>query len=188
MWIFPTLFGVQVPSGSYSQSMGPKPGQEPNTSRHPLDPLFIVAFSFFAFTSIILEQWIVFGVDLRAARDPIGRAWRWYAETFDPLLFDQLLSIRVMFGIDAWVFGTFYMVLVYAFVRRRNWIRMPALLYAAAMFYSVVVYILMEVFSEHAAQTNLPIVLLIGAPYTIIPLLLAYRVWRPNPFGDRAPG
>jgi len=41
--------------------MGPKPGQEPNTSRHPLDPLFIVAFSFFAFTSIILGS---FGLHL----------------------------------------------------------------------------------------------------------------------------
>ena len=152
-------------------------------SDHPLDKVFIVAFSVFAFTSLILEQWIVFGVDLRAATDPLGRAWLWYAETYDPLLLDRLLSIRVMFGIDAFVFGSFYLVLVYAFVRRRNWIRMPALLYGAAMVYSVVVYILMEALSEHAAQTNLPMVLLIGAPYTIIPILLVWRMWEPEPFG-----
>ena len=152
-------------------------------ARHPLDRLFIVAFSIFAFTSLIFEQWIVFGVDLRTASDPLGRAWRWYAETFDPLLLDRLLSIRVMFGIDAFVFGTFYLVLVYAFVRRRNWIRLPALLFASAMFYSVVVYVLMEGFSKHATQTNLPMVLLIGAPYTLMPLLLIYRMWKPNPFG-----
>lgn len=155
-------------------------------ARRPLDRVFIVAFSIFAFTSLVLEQWIVFGVDLRAATDPIGQAWRWYAESFDPLLFERLLSIRVMFGIDAFVFGTFYIVLVYAFIRRRNWIRMPALLYGAAMFYSVVVYVLMEAFSEHAAQTNLPMVLLIGAPYTVMPLLLMYRMWKPDPFGRRA--
>ena len=152
-------------------------------SDHPLDKLFIVAFSVFAFTSLILEQWIVWGVDLRTATDPLGRAWFWYAETYDPLLLDRLLSIRVMFGIDAFVFGTFYLVLVYAFVRRRNWIRMPALLYGAAMFYSIVVYVLMEAFSEHAAQTNLPMVLLIGAPYSIIPILLVWRMWKPEPFG-----
>ena len=74
-------------------------------------------------------------------------------------------------------------MLVYAFVRRRNWIRLPALLYGSAMLYSIAVYVLMEVFSEHAAQTNLPMVLLIGAPYTIIPLLLVYRMWKPDPFG-----
>jgi hypothetical protein len=152
-------------------------------TRHPLDRLFLVAFPIFAFTSLVLEQWIVWGVDLRQATDPLGRAWKWYAETLDPLLLDRLLSIRVMFGIDAFVFGPFYLVLFYAFLRRRNWIRMPALLYGAAMFYSVVVYILMEIFSEHAAQTNLPMVLLIGAPYTAVPLLLMYRVWRPHPFG-----
>lgn len=156
-------------------------------SRHPLDRLFIVAFPIFAFTSLVLEQWIVWGVDLRAAGDPLGRAWRWYAETLDPLLLDRLLSIRVMFGIDAFVFGPFYLVLTYAFVRRRNWIRIPALLYGSAMFYSVVVYNLMEIFSEHAAETNLAMVFLIGAPYTIVPLLLIYRMWGPQPFdgGER---
>lgn len=147
-----------------------------------LDRLFIVVFPIFAFTSLILEQWIVWGVDLRTAADPLGRAWGWYAQTLDPMLLDRLLSIRVMFGIDAFVFGPFYVVLFYAFLRRRNWIRMPALLFSAAMFYSVVVYNLMEVFSEHAAQTNLAMVLLIGAPYTIAPILLAYRVWNPYPF------
>jgi hypothetical protein len=153
-------------------------------TQHPLDKVFLVAFPIFAFTSIVLEQWIVWGVDLRSATDPIGRAWGWYAQTLDPLLLDRLLSIRVMFGIDAFVFGPFYLVLFYAFLRRCNWIRMPALLYGSAMFYSVLVYVLMGVFSEHAAQTNLPLVLLIGAPYTIMPLLLIYRMWAPYPFGS----
>lgn len=152
-----------------------------NDRRHPLDRMFIAAFSLFAFTSLVLEQWIVFGVDLRTATDPLGRAWRWYAESFDPLLLDRLLSVRVMFGIDAFVFGSFYLVLVYAFVRRRNWIRLPALLYGAAMFYSVVVYILMEIFSGHP-DTDLLMLLLIGSPYTLVPLLLIYRMWQPNPF------
>ena len=156
--------------------------------RSPLDRLFLIVFPVFAFTSIILEQWIVWGVDLHSATDPFGRAWRWYADSFDPLLFDRLLSIRVMFGIDAFVFGPFYLVLFYAILRRKNWIRMPALLYASAMFYSVVVYILMEVFSRHSDDTNLTMVLLIGAPYTIVPLLLLYRMLEPEPFGPEPSG
>lgn len=157
---------------------------EDAVKQHPLDRLFIVAFPIFAFTSLILEQWIVWGVDLRTATDPLGQAWGWYARTLDPLLLDRRLSIRVMFGIDAFVFGPFYLVLFYAFLRRRNWIRLPALLYGSMMFYSVVVYILMEAFSKHATETNLALVLLIGAPYTIVPLLLIYRMWKPYPFGD----
>jgi len=151
--------------------------------RHPLDRLFVVAFSIFAFTSLFLEQWIVWGVDLQAATDPVARAWRWYAESFDPLLLDRRLGIRITFGIDAFVFGTFYLVLVYAFIRRRNWIRLPALLYGAAMLYSIVVYLLMEILSEHTEETNLWMVLLFTAPYTIVPLLLIYRMWKPQPFG-----
>ncbi|MGD8317250.1 MAG: hypothetical protein PVH76_05855 [Myxococcales bacterium] len=160
--------------------------KEVRRPRPLLDWVFIVAFPIFAFTSLILEQWIVWGVDLRTATDPLGRAWGWYAESLDPLLLDRLLSIRVMFGIDAFVFGPFYLVLFYAILRRRNWIRIPALLFSSAMFYSVVVYILMEAFSEHAADTDFVMVLLIGAPYTIAPILLAYRMWNPYPFGAEA--
>lgn len=152
--------------------------------RRPLDRLFIVAFSIFAFTSLVLEQWIVWGVDLQTATDPIARAWRWYAGSFDPLLLDRRLGIRVTFGIDAFIFGTFYLVLVYAFVRRRNWIRMPSLLYGAAMLYSVIVYLAKEILSEKAGDTDLVMVFLFMAPYTIVPLLLIYRMWQPRPFGS----
>ncbi len=154
------------------------------SSRSVLDRILIAAFCVFAFTSIVLEQWIVFGVDLKTATDPLGRAWRWYAESFDPMMLEAPLSMRIMFGIDAWVFGPFYLVLAYAFIRRRNWIRIPAFFFASAMVYSVVVYYLMEILSEHASDTNLPMVMLISGPYTIVPFLLAYRVWQPNPFGD----
>jgi len=151
--------------------------------RQPLDRLFIVAFSLFATTSMILEQWIVFGVDLSTATDPLGRVWCWYAQSFDPLLLDRLLSIRVMFGIDAWVIGPFYVVLIYAIVHRRNWIRLPALMYVALMLYQNLVYTLMTLLSEHAPQSNLPVILLVTAPYTIVPLLLAYRMRHADPFG-----
>ena len=156
----------------------------PSTERRlPLDRLLIVAFSIFAFTSLVLEQWIVWGVDLQTATDPVARAWRWYAESFDPLLLDRRLGIRITFGVDAFVFGIFYVVLVYAFVRRKNWIRIPALLYGGAMLYSVLVYSLKETLSEHAGETDLLMVFLFLAPYTIVPLLLIYRMWEPQPFG-----
>lgn len=154
-------------------------------NRSVLDRVLIVAFCVFSFTSMVFEQWIVFGVDLTTATDPFSRLWRWYAESFDPMMLKAPLSMRIMFGIDAWVFGPFYVVLAYAFIRRRNWIRIPAILFSSAMIYSVVVYYLMEALSEHAADTDLPMVMLISGPYTIVPFLLLYRMWDPNPFGDR---
>src|SRR5688572_261444 len=95
--------------------------------RPAIDWVILIAFSVFSFTSIVLEEWIALPVDLERCTDPFGRAWLFYASHWDPMLLHAPLSMRIMFAIDAWVFGPFYLVLVYAFWKRRNWIRMPAL-------------------------------------------------------------
>jgi hypothetical protein len=151
--------------------------------RSGVDWLIIASFSVFAFVSIVFEAWIALPIDLEQATDPFGRAWYFYASRWDPMLLHAPLSMRIMFAIDAWVFGPFYLVLVYAFVKRRNWIRMPALLYTSAMIYSLVVYDAMEILGPWAPHTDLPMVLLISLPYRAMPLLLAYRLRRPEPFG-----
>ena len=51
------------------------------------------------------------------------------------------------------------------------------------LFLALPVFVLVWVLRLPAEQTNLPMVLLIGAPYTVIPLLLIYRMWKPDPFG-----
>jgi hypothetical protein len=83
----------------------------------------------------------------------------------------------LMCTIDGFVFGPFYLVLIAAFVREREWIRIPALVYASAIVYSTVIYFGVELVEE-GHRANLPMVVLINIPYTIVPLLLAYRVRR----------
>lgn len=157
-----------------------------------LDVVFAVAFCVFAVSSLVMEPYIVFGVDLRSATDPLGRGWCIYASSWDPILLDPPWSMRVMFGIDAFVFGPFYLVAAWAFFKRRAWIRVPALMYSAAMAYSMVVYFAEAAFGELAAQTDLLMVALISGPYTLMPFALAWRMRRPEPFGvgveGRQPG
>lgn len=88
-----------------------------------------------------------------------------------------------MCTIDAYVFGPFYLVLIYALMRERNWVQVPALLYGAAIVYSTLVYFSYEFLDEaNRAEANLLGVFIVNIPYTIIPLLLAWRMRRTEPF------
>ena len=148
----------------------------------PFDAFLVFCFSLFAVSSLVFEPFIVFDVDLSTASDPVGKTWYWYASSFDPIFLDTPLWLRIMCGIDAFVFGPFYLVLIYALVRARSWIRVPALLYAAAIVYSTVVYFGYEVLDPaNRAQANLSAVFLINIPFTLVPLLLLWRMSSANP-------
>ncbi len=151
--------------------------------RRPFDAFLVFWFCLFAVSSLVYEQFIVFGVDLGTTTDIFGRSWYWYARSFDPIFLDTPLWLRIMCGIDAYVFGPFYLVLIYAFVRSRNWIRVPALLYGSAIVYSTAVYFGFEFLDEtNRAHANLWGVFVVNIPYTIIPLLLMWRMRHAEPF------
>ncbi|KIG18403.1 hypothetical protein DB30_00688 [Enhygromyxa salina] len=153
-------------------------------SQRRLDLALVACFCVFAFTSLVMEMYIVFGVDLRAATDPFGSAWRFYAQ-WDPLFFDTPLWLRIMCGIDGFVFGPFYLVLIWAFVRGHAWIRIPALLYVSAIVYSTLVYFGYEFVAERE-RANLAMVVLVNVPYTIVPIVLGWRVRARDPFAAPA--
>jgi len=149
-----------------------------------LDAFLLFWFCLFAVSSLVYEQFIVFDVDLSTATDIFGRSWYWYASSFDPIFLDTPLWLRIMCTIDAYLFGSFYLALIYAIVRERNWIRVPALLYGSAIVYSTLVYFGYEFLDEaNRSEANLLAVFLVNVPYTIIPLLLMWRMRRPDPFG-----
>lgn len=149
-----------------------------------LDRILVGAFVLFAFTSFVMEPYVVFAVDLGAARDPLGRAWHLYASRWDPLFLAPPLFLRVMCAIDAVVFGPMYVALIVGFVRRREWVRTLALIYAAAIVYSTIVYFAVELLAPPPG-TDLLMVIVINIPYTIMPLVLAWRVARAPVFAPQ---
>ncbi len=153
----------------------------------PFDVFLVFCFSVFAVSSFIYEQFVVFGIDLSTARDVFGRSWYWYARSFDPVFLDPPLWLRIMCTIDGYVFGACYPVFIYAFVRGRNWVRIPALLYGSAIVYSTLVYFGWEFLDEaNRAEANLLAVFVVNIPYTVVPLLLMWRVRHPEPFTQGA--
>lgn len=138
-------------------------------------------FALFAFTSLVMEMYVVFGVDLAHATDPLGRAWNWYAQR-DPIFYDPPLFLRLMCAVDAFVFGPFYLVLLYAFARRHEWIRIPGLAYVGAIVYSTIVYFLVE-FIQPLPGTDLAFVFWVNVPYTVVPIWLGWRLRQAPAFG-----
>ena len=150
----------------------------------PGDWLFVLAFSFFAFSSFFSDSLVARGIPLAADSPSVwARANYWYAAGTDPHLLDPPLALRLQTALSAFVFGPFYVLLVYAFVTARDWIRMPAIAYAAAMTYGMAIFLGGEFLGPHP-PTNLGRFLAFNAPYLVIPLLLAVRMRHARPFSD----
>jgi len=81
------------------------------------------------------------------------------------------------------VFSACYLVFIFAFIKGRNWVRIPALLYGSAIVYSTIVYFGWEFLdAANRAQANLLAVFAVNIPYTVVPFLLMWRVRHPEPF------
>lgn len=153
--------------------------------RRPFDAFLVACFCVFATSSLVYEQFVVFGVDLSTTTDVFGRSWYWYARSFDPVFLDPPLWLRIMCTIDGYVFGAFYLVFIYAFVKGRNWVRIPAFVYGSAIVYSTLVYFGWEFLdAANRERANLLAVLIVNVPYTVVPLLLMWRVRHPAPFAE----
>lgn len=149
------------------------------------DVLFVLAFAFFAFSSFLSDSLVARGIALAPDSPSFwARANYWYADGTDPLLLHAPVSLHVQTFISAFVFGPFYLVLVYAFVRGRDWIRMPAIVYLSAMLYGMVVFLGTE-FLGDLPPTNVAKFCAFNFPYWIVPLLLGYRMRRAHPFTER---
>ncbi len=108
---------------------------------------------------------------------------QWWGLSFDPTLMTRPVWRLTTVWIDVLLFGPFYMVGVYAIVGRRNWIRGPALMYAAIMLTNVT--IIMSESSFGSVQAPFPFILLcVLSPWIVFPVVVIIRMIKPAPFGQ----
>jgi hypothetical protein len=178
--------------------MSPPPDAIPLRERK-FDWFFIIAFASFAMTSFLADA-----VNAILKPDPHGyfmarMVHEQYARGTDPLLIANPRFLQTGTALSAFVFGPFYLVMIYAFVRGRNWIRVPAIFYAGMIVESVILYLSTAIWGDlplfrqvdphttfDVKALNLGKVLAFNIPYAIIPLLLVARMWREKPFSRRA--
>ncbi len=108
--------------------------------------------------------------------------FHWYGRTYDPLIVLRPVWWRATIWIDVLFFGPFYVFAIYAYIRGREWIRIPSIIYSSVLLTNLVI-----IFSEEFAGPNASpqplIVLLENLAWVLFPIFIIYRMWRsPFPF------
>ena len=160
--------------------------------RRPYDIVFVLFF-------VVNLGFVTYIVDLEqlVIADPahfVAPLWppaplvdlvHWYGNTFDPLLMARPAWWRMTIWIDVLFFGPFYVAAIYAFVRGRDWIRVPALVWAGTMTANVLI-ILMEERYGVTPTPNFGFVLMVNLPWLLTPLAMILRMRRDQPFSRPA--
>jgi hypothetical protein len=104
-----------------------------------------------------------------------------YGRSLDPLLLARPPFWQMTIWIDVLFFGPFYAFAIYAFIRGRSWIRVPALVWAGMMMSNVLIILMEERYGVHATP-HFGLVLLLNLPWLAIPLAMIARMRRDRPF------
>lgn len=153
--------------------------------KRPVDIFFAIVFFIFAITSGISDAIPTLGITMSAdSANFLARANYWYAVDADPLFMNPPVWMRFVTGLSAFVYGPFYLLLIFSFIKGKNWIQLPSIIYAT-MISSITGIIVfgVEFLGEAPFRTPNPSkFLLFNLPYVLIPLLLLIRMRKPNPF------
>jgi hypothetical protein len=151
--------------------------------RRPWDVVFVAFFAvnlFFITYVVDIEQLTV--PDPTNFRYPL---WppppfvdlvHWWGGHYDPLLMARPAFWRMTIWIDVLFFGPFYAFAIYAFVRGRDWIRLPSVMWAGTMVANVSIIMLEEWHGIHATP-HLGIVTAANLPWFVLPWVVVARMW-----------
>ena len=153
----------------------------------PIDYIYLAFF----FINILFITYIV-DLEQLVISDPVNFNYpfwplpflvdmvHWWGKTFDPLLMARPSFWKATIWLDAILFGPFYITAIYAFIKGKDWIRIPAFIYSSMLF-TIVFIICSEEIRGTTPALNLPLVLLANAPWFLIPVFLIWKMWV-NPF------
>jgi len=110
----------------------------------------------------------------------------WYGDRYDPLLMARPPFWRMTIWIDVVFFGPFYLAAVYAFVRGRDWIRVPALVWSGMMLANVLILLMEERYGRWASP-HFTAVLSANVAWLLLPCAVVWRMRRDAPFTTAVP-
>ena len=150
-----------------------------------LDLAFIVFFAInlgFITYIVDIEQLIVADpsalLRIRSGRRaPLVDLVHWWGRSFDPPLMAREPWWRATIWLDVLGFGPFYAFAIYAFVKGRSFIRVPAIVWAGVMFANVTIILFEELLGAH--KTPRPgMVVAANLPWLLMPWLVVARLAR----------
>lgn len=153
-------------------------------SRRPLDVALVAFFAVnLCFTTYVvsLEQIAVADPDHFTPPPwppaPLLALVHWWERSFDPLLLARPAWYRATIWLDVLAFGPFYAAAIYAFVRGREWIRLPSVIWASMLFTNVFIILFDELKGIHATPAP-AVVVAANAPWLLVPGVVIWRVAR----------
>ncbi len=106
----------------------------------------------------------------------------WWGNNFDPLQNSRPMWWKATIWLDVLFFGPYYLAAAYAFIKGKDWIRIPTFIIMSILFTNVFIILSEEIWGPVSAL-NLPLVLLANAPWFLFPVFLVWKMWkRPYPF------
>lgn len=162
-------------------------------SKRKLDLFFIIFFGvnlFFVTYIVDIEQIIIANpfhfVYPFWPPPPFVNLVHHYGLTLDPLLMARPVWWKATIWIDSLFFGPFYAVAIYAYIKGRDWIRLPSIIWASVMMTNVTIIMSEEIFGPHATP-HLLIVALLNLPWFAVPIAVISRMYlSEHPFSARA--
>jgi hypothetical protein len=101
----------------------------------------------------------------------------WWGSHFDPLLMARPPWWKATIWIDVLAFGPFYFAAIWAFVKAKDWIRLPSIIWASVMLTNVTIILSEEMFGPFASP-RLGMVIGANAGWFIVPIVVVARMWR----------
>jgi hypothetical protein len=101
----------------------------------------------------------------------------WWGNNFDPLQRLRPMWWQATIWLDVILFGPFYLAAIYAFIKGKDWIRIPTFLIMSILFTNVFI-ICMEEIAGPTPALNLPLVIMANLPWLLFPVFLIRKMWR----------
>jgi hypothetical protein len=101
----------------------------------------------------------------------------WWGNTFDPLQNARPMWWKATIWLDVLFFGPYYLAAAYAFIKGKDWIRIPTFIIMSILFTNVFIILSEEIWGTVCAK-NLPMVLLANAPWFLFPVFLVWKMWK----------
>ncbi len=114
-------------------------------------------------------------------------AVHWYGYNFDPALIERPAWWRATIWLDVAAFGPFYIFAIFAFIKGKNWIRIPSIIYSCVLFTNVFIILFEEIFGSYPSP-NIGMVFLANGLWYIMPIVIIARMWSSEkPFTEEVP-
>jgi len=105
----------------------------------------------------------------------------WWTETCDPLLQHNPFWLKVLAVYSPFIYTPLYLLAIYAFIKGRNWIKTPLILWVGALWATLIVILAEGIYGEFKSN-NVPLFFGTYVGYGLFPLLVLYRVSGREPF------